>query len=167
MVGASVVENEVGNAVGRFRFGVYVVDYVRHEDGNYTLCISSRGSKWICLRNVDVRRKYTLLEEFRKSGLDIDAGDFIAIARCVLHNYTETPQRISVRESRDGRHVTICVDNEKCVRVRLCNPREIARAVRSLGVRDVKSLLNSMGCLDAYDDVVRELRRLLRGGGNE
>ena len=166
MVPASVVENEVGDW-GKFRFGVYVVDYVRHENGNYTLCISSRGSKWICLRNVDVRRKYTLLEEFRKSGLDIDAGDFIAIARCVLHNYTDTPQVVSVKWGGDGRHVTICVDNEKCVRVRPCNPREIARAIKALGVRDVKSLLASMNCLESYDDVMRELRKLLRGGGNE
>jgi len=166
MVGASVVENEVGDW-GKFRFGVYVVDYVRHENGNYTLCISSRGSKWVCLRNVDVRRKYTLLEEFRRAGLDIDAGDFIAIARCVLHNYTDTPQVVSVRESRDGRHVTICVGNERCAKVKPCNPKLIARAIKSLGVRDVKSLLASMNCLGSYDDVVRELRRLLRGGGNE
>jgi hypothetical protein len=159
---AGVVKNEVG-VWGRFRFGVYVVDYVRHENGAYTLCIYSRGSKCICLRNVDIKKKYTLLEELRRAGLDIDPGDFIAIARCVMHNCNDTPQTVSVVRGSDGRHVTICVDNEKCVRAKPCNPRQIARAIKSLGVRDVKSLLNSMGCLDAYDDVVRELRRLLRG----
>ena len=166
MVETNAVEVEVG-AVGKFRFGVYVVDYVRHENGTYTLCISSRGSKWICLRNVDIRKKYTLLEEFRRAGLDIDTADFIAIVRCVMHNYTDTPQVVSVRESRDGRHVTICVDNVKCVKVRICNPRQIARAIKSLGIRNVKSLLSSMNCLDNYDDVMMELRKILRGGDDE
>ena len=166
MVEVNAVEVE-GGAVGKFRFGVYVVDYVRHENGAYTLCICSRGSKCICLRNVDVRRKYTLLEEFRNAGLNIDVGDFIAIARCVLHNYTDTPQVVSVRESRDGRHVTICVGNERCVKVKPCNPKLIARAIKTLGIRDVKSLLRLMGCLEVYDDVVRVLRKLLRGGDDE
>jgi len=161
-----VPENKVGDW-GRFRFGVYVVEYAKHGDGTYDVCIYAHGSSRHCLRGVDIRRKYTLLEEFRRAGIDIDAGDFIAIARCVLHNYTDTPQVVSVKESRDGRHVTICVGNERCVKVKPCNPKLIARAIKSLGVRDVKSLLNSMGCLDAYDDVVRELRRLLKGGGNE
>jgi len=163
---ASVVKNEVGDW-GKFRFGVYVVDYVRHENGAYTVCISSRGSKWICLRNVDIRKKYTLLEEFRRAGLDIDAGDFIVIARCIMHNCNDIPQRISVKESRDGSYVTICVDNEECVKVKPCNPKQIARAIKSLKIRDVKSLLSSMNCLESYDDVVRVLRKLLRGEGNE
>jgi len=166
MVVVNAIEVE-GGVVGKFRFGVYVVDYVRHENGAYTVCICSRGSKWICLRNVDVRKKYTLLEEFRNAGLDIDTGDFIAIARCIMHNYTDTPQVVSVKESRDGRYVTICVNNERCVRVKPCNPKQIARAIKSLGIRDVKRLLRLMGCLEVYDDVVRVLRKLLRGGDDE
>jgi hypothetical protein len=162
-----MVETSVVDAVGRFRLGVYVVEYAKHGDGTYDVCIYTHGSSRHCLGGVDIRRKYTLLEEFRKAGLDVDAGDFIAIARCVLHNCTDTPQVVSVRESRDGRHVTICVNNERCAKVKPCNPREIARAIKALGVRDVKSLLASMNCLGSYDDVMRELRRLLRGGGNE
>jgi hypothetical protein len=166
MVEVNAIEVE-GGVWGRFRFGVYVVEYASHGDGTYDVCIYARGGSRHCLRNVDIRKKYTLVEEFRKSGLDIDVGDFIVIARCVLHNYTDTPQVVSVRECRDGRCVTICVDGEKCTRAKPCNPKQIARAIKTLGVRDVKSLLNSMGCLDNYDDVVSELRRLLRGDGNE
>jgi hypothetical protein len=59
------------------------------------------------------------------------------------------------------------VGNERCVKVKPCNPKLIARAIKALGVRDVKLLLASMNCLESYDDVVRELRRLLRGEGNE
>jgi len=87
--------------MNRFTYGKYVVEYVKRDDGLFDICIGT-DNKRVCLNGVrispHVSGNYDVLQKLREAGLDIDVGDFQAIARSIL--YGETVQ--GIEERNDG-----------------------------------------------------------------